>query len=190
MATMLVLFTAPPAYFAVATVVSTTCMLAASYSLGVFRGRPKPRPKSILIGAASAAVLYLLFYLGAAAIDSLHPFGITAASESSIYSLIASPSNPVFAQVGLLVLDSAGYESLFRGFALSRLQGRMGMFAAPTVALIDAGIHIATLNPVWVVATFVTDLTWGLTYQGGKLQASFTSHLLWDIAIFIVRPVV
>jgi membrane protease YdiL (CAAX protease family) len=56
--------------------------------------------------------------------------------------------------------------------------------------MLDAALHIATLNPLWVGATFVTDLVWGLTYHYGRgTQASFTSHLVWDVAIFIIRPI-
>jgi membrane protease YdiL (CAAX protease family) len=55
---------------------------------------------------------------------------------------------------------------------------------------LDAAIHILTLNPIWVGGTFVTDLVWGATYYYGRgLQSSFLSHFVWDLAIFVVRPV-
>lgn len=187
---MLVLFTVPREYFALATFVSTGVMLAAARALGALKVPARLGYASVGIGAATAALLYLVFYVGAAAVDALHPLGVTPASETPIYSLIASPSNPLYLQVGLLLFDSAGFESFFRGVLQRRLQARIGAAAAPAVALIDAGIHIATLNPIWVVGTFITDLFWGLTYRYGKgAQASFTSHLLWDLAIFVVRPI-
>jgi membrane protease YdiL (CAAX protease family) len=189
-ASMLAMFTVPPAYFVLAAFASTTVMIAAAYALGVFHPAREPRPMVIVVGVVTAAALYLIFYLGAAWIDAFHPLGVTSASESSIYSLIASPSNPLYLQVGLLLFDAAGYESFFRGVLQKRLAPRMGVGAAPAVALFDAALHVATLNPVWVGATFVTDLVWGLTYHYGKgTQASFTSHFLWDLAIFIIRPV-
>ncbi|HKT22509.1 MAG TPA: CPBP family intramembrane glutamic endopeptidase [Nitrososphaerales archaeon] len=190
-ASMVVLFTVPPGYFAAATFGSTAVMMAAAYALGGLRPQWKVKPARVAAGVASAVGLYLIFYLGGIGIDALHPFGITSASESSIYSLIASPSNPLYLQVGVLFFDAAGYESLFRGVLQRRLTPRMGVGSAPAVALLDAMLHLVTLNPVWVGATFVTDLVWGLTYHYGKgTQASFTSHFLWDLAIFIVRPVV
>lgn len=189
-ASMVAMFTVPSAYFADATFVSTAVMMAAAYGLGLRPKRAWPKPGSLALGVVSAIALYLVFYLGAAAIDALHPLGITSASESSIYSLIASGSNPRYLQVALLLFDSAGYESFFRGVLQGRLAPRLGLGAAPAVALLDAGVHLFTLNPVWVVATFVTDLFWGLTFHYGKgTGASFTSHFLWDLAIFIVRPV-
>ena len=187
---MAALFTVPPGYFAAATIGATGVMVAAAYALGALRVPREVKPLAVLAGVASAAALYLIFYLGGATIDAIHPFGITSASESSIYSLISSPSNPLYLQVLVLLFDSAGYESFFRGVLQSRLTPRLGVGAAPAVALLDAALHIMTLNPIWVGATFVTDLVWGLTYHYGRgTQASFVSHFLWDLAIFIIRPV-
>ena len=188
-ASMFLLFTVPPSYFAAATFVSTSCMIGVAYSLGgLGRGRPLPRP--FLLGLASAALLYGIFYGGALAVSTYHPFGITSASEASIYSLISSPGNPTYLQVLVLLFDSAGFETFFRGVLQKRLSARLGVLAAPAVALLDAAIHVATLNPLWVGATFVTDLVWGVTWHYGKgVQSSFTSHFLWDVAIFIIRPI-
>jgi membrane protease YdiL (CAAX protease family) len=189
-ASMVVLFAVPPGYFVDATFVSTSCMIVAALYLGGLRLPVKVLYRSILLGLATATGLYLVFYAGGAAVDQLHPFGITSASEESIYSLVASPSNPLYVQVTLLLFDSAGYESFFRGVLQSRLQARIGPAAAVLVALLDAGLHVVTLNPIWVGGTFVTDLVWGLTYYYGKgLQGSFASHYLWDLAIFVLRPV-
>ena len=61
---------------------------------------------------------------------------------------------------------------------------------AATVALIDALLHVITLNPLWVVTTFIADTVWGLTYYYSKdLTSSGTSHFVWDIIIFIVLPI-
>jgi membrane protease YdiL (CAAX protease family) len=189
-ASMVVLFTVPPAYFAAATFGATAVMMAAAYALGGLRLSRKVAPRALAVGGASAVALYLIFLLGALAIDAFHPLGITSASEASIYSLIASPSTPLYLQAGVLFFDAAGYESFFRGVLQSRLAPRFGAGSAAVVALLDAGLHLVTLNPLWVGATFVTDLVWGLAYHYGKgTQASFASHLLWDLAIFIVRPV-
>ena len=189
-ASMVVLFTVPPGYFVAATFLATSCMLVAAYALGAVKASGAPILLALGIGAASAGVLYLIFYAGGAAVDAFHPLGITSASESSVYSLIASPSNPLVLQVFVLLFDSAGYESFFRGVLQEKLHARLGVAAAPCVALIDAGLHIVTLNPIWIGGTFVTDLVWGLTYYWGSgLTASFTSHFLWDLAIFVIRPV-
>lgn len=188
-ASMAILFSVPQEYFVVATFLSTSCMVAAAVASGGLRlGRPKY--SSVMFGLASAAVLYGIFYAGGWLVANLHPFGITTASETSIYSLISSPSNPIYLQAGVLLFDSAGYESFFRGVLQERLTPRLGVGAAPAVALLDAGIHVLTMNPLWVAGTFITDTVWGLTYHYGRgTQASFTSHLVWDLAIFVVWPI-
>lgn len=188
-ASMLVLFTVPTEYFVAATFGSTAVMIAASAYLGGIRPR-RPAYLSIALGAVSAALLYLVFYGAGWLIGTYHPLGMTSASEGSIYSLIAAPGNPLYLQVAVLLFDATGYEAFFRGVLQKRLQGRLGIMAAPAVAAFDAALHVATFNLVWVGATFVADLAWGLTYHYGKgTQGSFTSHILWDLAIFVVRPI-
>jgi membrane protease YdiL (CAAX protease family) len=187
---MLALFSFPRSYFVILTFISTGCMIIASLILGLPSRRPKVRMGALVIGLISAGLLYLVFLGSAATLDAFRPLGISSASEASIYSLISSPTNPLYLQVVLLLFDAAGYESFFRGVIQNRLQQRIGRGAAPAVALFDAGLHIATLNPLWVATTFVADVAWGLSYYYGKgVQASFTSHLLWDVAIFVIRPI-
>ncbi len=189
-ASMVVLFAVPAGYFVVATIFSTSCMMFAAWYAGGLRLSGRVRPVSIGVGVVSAALLYLVYYVGGAAVDTFHPLGVTSASESAIYALIASPSNPIYLQVVVLLFDSAGYESYFRGVLQARLQPRFGVYSAPAVALLDAALHVITLNPIWIGGTFISDLFWGLAYHYGKgTQASFTSHIIWDLAIFIVRPV-
>jgi membrane protease YdiL (CAAX protease family) len=186
---MLVLFSVPRNYFVAATFVSTGCMIGASLLVGLPRSRPKLLVVALAAGLLSASLLYLVFVGGALALKTLIP-GYSAGSETSIYSLVASPSNPLSLQVGVLLFDATGYESFFRGVLQKQLQPKMGVAAALTIALFDAVIHIATFNPLWVATTFIADLVWGLTYHFGRgFQASFTSHLVWDLAIFVIRPV-
>jgi membrane protease YdiL (CAAX protease family) len=165
-------------------------MLLAGWRLGAFASRGPLRPRALAAGLASAAALYLVFLAGNAGVTALHPFGVGAASEQSIYSLIASPSNPIALQAAVLLFDSAGYEGFFRGALMSRAEPRLGAWAPAGVAAADACMHLATLNPLWVATTFVADLCWGETCRrGGGLQASFVSHLAWDLLIFVVAPI-
>ncbi|HEV2138784.1 MAG TPA: CPBP family glutamic-type intramembrane protease [Nitrososphaerales archaeon] len=186
---MLVLFSIPRVYFVAATFLSTSCMLVSSFLVVPPRTRPKLKLVALAAGLSSAVLLYLVFFAGALALKALIP-SYSAASESSIYSLVASPSNPLPLQVGVLLFDAAGYESFFRGVLQKQLQPKMGVASAPTIALFDAMMHLATFNLIWVATTFVADLIWGLTYHFGRgFQASFTSHFIWDLAIFVIRPV-
>jgi len=188
-AAMIFLFAVPKGYFVAATFAATTVMMVVAYLVGNAR-LPRPAPRHLLIGLGSAVILYFIFYAGNLAITNKGLLGVSGSSEASIYALIASPSNPLLLQVCVLAFDAAGYESFFRGTLQDRLQPRLGIGAAPAVALVDAGLHAATLNPLWVVTTFVADLAWGLTYRYGRnLSANLTSHFLWDLAVFIIRPI-
>jgi membrane protease YdiL (CAAX protease family) len=186
---MVLLFTVPSSYFAAATILSTSCMLASAYALGL-RWNRRPTWTGVLAGVASAAILYGVFFAGNFGITYYHPFGVGASNATTIYSLIASPGNPPALQFLVLLFDAAGYEAYFRGSLQARLGTRLGVASAPLVASLDAAIHIITLNPLWVATTFIADLSWGLTYHYSRsLVSSFTSHLIWDIAIFLVFPI-
>ena len=187
-ASMVLMFVAPAGSFIALAFLSTSCMTASWVLLSPLR-RPAVAPLRITAGVASAFLLYGIFYLGNAGISVLHPLGIGAASESAIYSLIASPQNPLTKQIGILFLDSVGYEGYFRGTIQSRLQKKMGTKAILIVALADAAIHAVTLNPLWVATTFVADTVWGATYRMGGLHTSMASHFAWDLAVFIIAPI-
>ncbi len=189
-ASMFFLLTVPQEYFVAATFASMACMIVVTYMICGYRGLFRPRPVTIALGLATAAALYTVFYAGNLGVTTLHPFGISATTENSIYSLIASPSNPLFLQVAVLAFDAAGYESFFRGILQTRLEARTGVGSVFLVALFDALLHAVSMNPLWVVTTFIADSVWGLTYYYSKdLTSSVTSHFVWDVVIFILLPI-
>jgi hypothetical protein len=189
-ASMAALFLLPSRYFVAATFGSMACMILVTFLLTQYSGLFRPRIVTIVIGLVSAVAIYGVFYLGNAGVEALHPLGISPSSETTIYSLIASPSNPLYLQVGVLAFDAVGYESFFRGVLQTRLEPRFGVASPFLVALLDAAIHILTFNPLWVVTTFIADSCWGLTYHYSKdLTANTLSHFVWDLVIFIIFPI-
>lgn len=184
------LFTFPRDEFAAATFIAASCMVAAALAQGGYLKRYAPGSKSVAIGLASALALYIVFLAGNSAIAAVRPFGIGPQSESAIYGLIASKGTPLALQVAVLAADSIGFESYFRGTLQARLTPRFGVRAPFAVAALDALIHVASLNPLWVVATFIVDSGWGLTYYRTRdLTSSLVSHFVWDVAIFVVLPI-
>jgi membrane protease YdiL (CAAX protease family) len=189
-ASMAALFLLPPRYFIAAAFVSTSCMILVTLWVGGYRGLFRPSPRSLALGLGSAMLLYLIFLAGSLALPLFHPFGIGTREENSIYSLIAYPSNPTHVQLAVLFLDAMGYESFFRGVLQRRAQRIAGSGAPLVVALADSAVHALTLNPLWVVTTFVVDTVWGYTYQHAKeLSSSVTSHFVWDVLIFVLFPI-
>jgi membrane protease YdiL (CAAX protease family) len=187
---MLPLFVFPKDQFAVATFIATAVMIAVAVANGGYRSLFKPSTKSVAIGLASAAALYLLFLIGNLAVVRLHPLGVGAQAEKAIYGLIASPGYPLLLQVAVLGFDAVGFESYFRGTLQKGITPRLGVLAPFAVAALDAAAHIPSFNLLWIVATFLADLVWGLTYYYTRdLTSSMTSHLVWDIAIFLLVPI-
>ncbi len=189
-AAMMPLFVFPKGDFALSTFIATGCMVAVAVASGGYRRLFAPRAWTLALGLASAAGLYALFYAGNLAIGAFHPLGVGAQAETSIYALIASSGNPLPLQVLVLAFDSVGFESYFRGTLQSMAAPRLGRAAPFAVAAVDALIHVASFNILWVVATFLADSVWGLTYyRTGDLSSSMLSHFVWDVAIFMIAPI-
>ena len=184
------LFVLPKGDFALSTFIATGCMAAVAVASGGYRRLFAPRAWTLALGLVAAAGLYALFYAGNMAIAAFHPLGVGTQAETSIYALIASSGNPLPLQVLVLACDSLGFESYFRGTLQALATPRLGGAAPFAVAAVDALIHAASFNLLWVVATFMADSVWGLTYyRTGDLSSSVLSHLVWDVAIFMVAPI-
>ena len=190
-ASMLVMFRVPTVYFVPAAFASTFCMIVVSLRLTRFSRLFKPTVRTLAFGVLSAIVLYAIFFVGNIGIRIVN-VGIQPSSEGPIYSLISS--HALYVQILLLLFDALGFESYFRGvlqtYFLSTRKARLGAASVLIPALVDALVHASTLNPLWVITTFIADSAWGLTYYYTKdLGSSVTSHFLWDVAIFIIAPI-
>lgn len=192
---MVLLFIPPPStYFVYGVFVATPVMMLVAFWLTGYKNLFNPSAKSITIGLISALLLYLVFLGGNFAVQNFgYLVGLHSTSEETIYSTIAA--HPLYLQVAILIFDAFGFESYFRGtlqnFFMSRIsinRGKAGsIFLA---ALCDSLVHILSFNPLWVVTTFIADSVWGLTFYSTRdLGSNVTSHLIWDLVIFIVAPI-
>ena len=84
-----------------------------------------------------------------------------------------------------------GEELFWRGFLQRRLQAQAGPGRGLVLAtLLYAAVHIASSNPILVLAAFVCGLFWGLLYlRYQSMLLNMLSHLIWDLAIFLLLPV-
>lgn len=189
---MAAMYTVPGEFFVPVVFVSTTCMILITYHLTRYSKLFRPGWRNVGFGLVSAVLLYGIFLLGNYGIKTLHPFGISPSAETSIYSVITTHALPL--QVAILLFDAFGFESYFRGvlqnYFLAKSKGRLKVGACFASALVDALIHLISLNPLWVITTFIADSVWGLTYYYTRdLSSSVTSHFVWDIAIFLIFPI-
>jgi membrane protease YdiL (CAAX protease family) len=143
--------------------------------------------RKIVLGVLSATVLYGVFWVGNQA--SRYLFAGAARDISAIYSFKGQAGALRIALLMVLVIGP-GEELFWRGFLQRRLEdvlgGRSGWLVATGVY---AAIHVATGNPILVLAAGVCGAFWGwlyLRYRSMFLNA--VSHTVWDIAIFILFP--
>ena len=187
--TMVEMFTIPKAYFVLGSIVSTTTMVCVAYLL--IEGRKllsRTNLRNLTFAGITAVVLYSVFFLGNLGVRAFPLFGMSGAAEQSIYGLFNRVPLPLL--VIVLLLDSIGFESYFRGNLVQLFSKRLGIVSVLASAGVDALIHISTLNPLFPATTFVADCFWGLYYFRTKdISSTIVCHFIWDVLIFIVIPI-
>ncbi len=146
------------------------------------------RFRSLVVGFFSAAVLYLVFFIG----NELAPYVLHAANVQvgGIYSL-GLKSNKILVFLLLFFVTGPGEEIFWRGFLQDDLMKRWGKgmgFLTTTVAY--AAVHVFSGNPMLIFAALVAGAFWGLLYLWKKdLLIQMVSHSLWSAVIFVVAPI-
>lgn len=141
------------------------------------------------MGVLSATVLYAVFFIGN--IVSRQLFFFAGAGIDNVYAFKTDASA---LRIGLLVLCliGPGEELFWRGFLQRRLQnahGRWHGFLLTT--MVYTLMHIGSSNVMLVLAAGVCGLFWGFLYlRFHSMVLNAISHTLWDVAIFLVLPVV
>jgi membrane protease YdiL (CAAX protease family) len=162
----------------------------AVFSYSLFWQRPKIpfRFSSFLLGLFSAAVLYLVFFLG----NNLVPYILPGAKTQvgGIYFL-GEGTSKVLIFLLLFFITGPGEEIFWRGFLQDHLMKRWGGlqgFIAAT--LIYAGVHVFSYNLMLILAALVAGAFWGLLYLWKRdLLIQITSHSVWSAVIFAVAPI-
>ncbi|MCX8103551.1 MAG: CPBP family intramembrane metalloprotease [Candidatus Bipolaricaulota bacterium] len=143
--------------------------------------------RDMVIGVASALVLYGIFWLGQQIALAIFPF----ASEqiARVYANRAQ-LDPLWIGLLLFFLVGPSEEIFWRGLVQHRLGER---FSAPAALLITTAlyalVHIWTLNLMLMLAAAIVGLYWGWLYQRERsLVTVIISHALWDVLIFVIFP--
>jgi uncharacterized protein len=187
--TMVEMFSVPRPYFVLGSIVSTVAMVCVSYMLSGQSGEKfRPGLWRVALGLVLAIVLYAIFLGGNLAVQNLNLFGVSGANEQSIYGLFSG--TPYLLLIVVFALDAIGFEAFFRGNLQTIFAKRIGIGSVFLVALIDAAIHLSTLNPLFPATVIVADSVWGLNYYYTKdLYSNIASHFLWDLMIFVLLPI-
>lgn len=145
--------------------------------------------KDILLGIGSAVILWGIFYLGNEISTLL--FDFARPQVDTIY-VMKDGESPVFLALALLFWIGPAEEIFWRGYVQRRLEdtkyGKWGAFVITTI--IYALVHIWAFNFMLLMAALVCGIFWGLIYAVNRnLVTVLISHALWDVAVFILFPI-
>jgi membrane protease YdiL (CAAX protease family) len=146
------------------------------------------RWRHLATGAASALILYGIFWLG----NRILPLILSTASRDILSVYSPRTSLPLWGIGMLLFLVTGPGEELFwRGLLQRRLSGWMHPIPALLLAsLLYSLVHIWTLNVPLMLAAFTAGFFWGLLMLYEKsLIPLILSHSLWGVLIFVILPV-
>jgi membrane protease YdiL (CAAX protease family) len=137
------------------------------------------RERDVALGLLSAAGLYAIFQVGDRMARAVMPSGSKEIGD--IYALRSLRPKAEIATRLAAVIGPA--EELFwRGF----VQRRIG---APGAAAVYGGAHLVTGNATLIGAATIAGIYWGLLRAVGmSMPALITSHVAWDIWIFLLAP--
>ena len=141
----------------------------------------------LLIAPASAALLYLIFYIGRLTACTILPFAET--QIAGIYST-KDQADTIFIGLMLLLWIGPGEEIFWRGFVQYRLIQRVGPIKAWIItSLIYTAVHIWSFNLLLIGASMICGLFWGyMFYRYKSIWPALISHALWDVIIFVIIP--
>jgi uncharacterized protein len=169
-------------------------MTAGAGTLGLFAlwRRPElrrelPDGRDILVGAGSAALLYLIFQAGDRLSRVLMPAGED--EIEAVYRLRTLAPRPLIAAALALVIGPS--EELFwRGLLQHGLMRRFGRVRGTALGAAAYGAtHLVTGNLTLTGAASVAGAFWGAEYAADeRLGPLLASHILWDLWIFLVAP--
>jgi hypothetical protein len=145
------------------------------------------RPRHIVIGVISAAILYGVFAAGN--FLAVRILGFAAGEIASVYSR-GEGMSPVLIGLALFFVIGPAEEIFWRGFVQRRLCERAGTAGGYLLAVFFYGAaHIWSFNFMLISAAVICGAFWGLVFARYRsLWPVIISHAVWDAAIFVIWP--
>jgi len=149
--------------------------------------RPQLRRRDVALGLGIAAGLYGIFQVGDRIARRILPAGDE--NIGAIYQLRElRPKEEIAARLAAVV--GPAEELFWRGLLQRSAMRRWG--ALPGISL-SAGAygsaHLVTGNPALIGAATVAGVYWSIwAALGTPMAALITSHIVWDIWIFLLAP--
>lgn len=142
----------------------------------------------LAVGALHALGLYALSWLGVWLLATF--FAWVMPQIEAIYITREQLDETLI--VVLLVFVIAPFEEIFwRGLVLDRLLKIWSpKIAFATAVTLYCLVHISALNPMLLIAALVLGAHWSYLFlRFQSLVPGIVSHVLWDVAIFVVFPI-
>jgi membrane protease YdiL (CAAX protease family) len=171
--------------------INTSVIILAALSL-VLRplapGELRPRTPDLAWGLGSAAVLWLLFWLGKAV--SIHIFPFAGAQIGAIYHQGQGVPLPLTV-LSIFFLTGPCEELFWRRFVQQSLMERLGPGRGWLGATaLYAGAHLPSMNFMLIAAAAVAGAFWGFLYwKLGRIPPVIISHAVWSSVIFALLPI-
>ena len=143
----------------------------------------------IAIGIVSASILWAVFYIGNEISEMLFDFARPQVND--VYAM-KEGQNPNKLALVLFFWIAPAEEIFWRGYVQRTLiESKLGDFKAFILtALIYAVVHIWAFNFMLFMAALVCGVFWGFIYMKNRnLLTVLISHALWDVAVFILFPI-
>lgn len=144
--------------------------------------------RTIAIGMASAALLYLIFWAGKAVSMMVLPFAED--QVGAIYN--KGHGTPPWLIMLLLFFVTGPCEEIYwRGYLQRNLMDRLGDGRGWALATaLYAGVHVSSGNFMLIGAAGVAGAFWGAIYWRFRdVSAIIISHSIWSTVIFVIMPV-
>lgn len=166
-----------------------TGLTLGTYALATSRParRVRIRPIDVLVGLASAAVLYVTFRIGDVFARRLVPGGDRQIRE--IYGLrTLRPREEIATRLATII--GPAEELFWRGLVQEALMRRFGRWPGAALAAVAyGGVHVVTGNFTLFGAAGIAGAHWCALYAARvPLGALVVSHVAWDVWIFLVQP--
>ena len=165
-------------------------LLAAAVLFGDPHARALLRPslRLLAVGLAGAAVMtagtYALFGIFARLAPDLRLLTI------GLYHELRAPSFTAAERAALIPLVAAAEEVVFRGIALPD-GGRGAVRAVALNALLVGVAHLSSGNWLLALVAALCGAAWGgMRVATRSCVPSIVTHVLWDLAILVVRPLI
>jgi len=142
----------------------------------------------IWIGIISAAILYLIFFIGDMAVRSLFDF-----AKVEIENIYSTKSQASTIKIGFLLLFviAPAEEIFWRGFVQRRYSERWGKWRGLLLAVtLYSLVHIWSFNLMLIAAAMAAGIFWSLLYlKYNSIVPGIISHAVWDLFIFVIYPI-